>query len=169
MAQPRNVRVPPSERSAGRARPASVSSQGQLLREEHRRLNEFVRELLSWCSEVDELGCPMFGQFAGRLRELQHLLDEHFAKEEAGGYMEAVLRAVPNLSEQAHRLERQHAELHSSLSELIDRLKTCDPCAHYWGDAVAEVRAFLEVLRHHEQAETDLVQRVFLEDVGVGD
>lgn len=90
---------------------------------------------------------------------LDEELREHFAREEAGGFLEEAVTRRPALNHEGERLIREHSELLDELAAL--RNTACkavrDPAA--WPTALAEFNALCRKLCEHERSENQLIQR----------
>ena len=111
-------------------------------------------------------------QFVGMLEDLRDHLALHFALEEAYGYFDEPLQVDPRLSERAKFLRSQHRELYLLACDLIDHAMQLHDGHHVRALArrlVAEYADFANQLNRHEQAENELIQQEWDDDIGVGD
>ncbi|MDP6720410.1 MAG: hypothetical protein QGF59_17235, partial [Pirellulaceae bacterium] len=111
-------------------------------------------------------------QFVGMLEDLRDHLALHFALEEAYGYFDEPLKVDPRLSSRAKFLRSQHRELYLVACDLIDHAMQLHDGHNVRALArrlVAEYADFDTRLRRHEQAENELIQQEWDEDIGVGD
>ncbi|MCA9320730.1 MAG: hemerythrin domain-containing protein [Planctomycetes bacterium] len=96
-----------------------------------------------------------------KLRVLRDTLSRHFQFEEAGGYMQDVLRRSPRHRGEVDRLLAQHVailEVLSELDQIHDGLTLKDRASRV-----------LELLAAHERDETELIQRSIADEPGGGD
>ena len=111
-------------------------------------------------------------QFVGMLEDLRDHLALHFALEEAYGYFDEPLKVDPRLSSRAKFLRSQQRELYLVACDLIDHAMQLHDGHNVRALArrlVAEYADFDTRLRRHEQAENELIQQEWDEDIGVGD
>ena len=95
------------------------------------------------------------------LAELSTLLQQHFAREEEGGYMAEVVASRPSWSDRIARLGREHATLSSGLREIVHHLgPTHSPSG---------LREWSKAMRAHERAESEILQSAWYTDRGAGD
>ncbi|MCB9832945.1 MAG: hemerythrin domain-containing protein [Planctomycetes bacterium] len=98
-------------------------------------------------------------------RELRGLIDRlraHFRYEEAGGYMAGVGVEKPHLAAEILRLREGHDELRDEMARLEEASFEDGPIAGFR----QEIRAFLGRIRHHEQAENEVLERFITEEYG---
>lgn len=111
-------------------------------------------------------------QFVGMLEDLRDHLALHFSLEEAYGYFDEPLQVDPRLSERAKVLRAQHRELYLQSCDLIDlamQLHDGHNLRALAHQVVAEYTKFDAQLNAHEQAENDLLQQEWDDDIGGGD
>jgi hemerythrin-like domain-containing protein len=117
------------------------------------------RRALEWSSSLLE-----------NLSSLREHLERHFEFEETGGFMEEVLKALPNISREVESLRRDHQVLAYEINDLYKRAERLildnGPSSREIG---ADIKHFLHSLREHERKENELVLHVFLDDVGMID
>ena len=107
-------------------------------------------------------------QLAALVQETAHLhkvLIGHFALEEEGGYLAPVIEKRPGLSDKVDILKEQHTEILSMLGRLERQFKDGTSLE----DARASVLEIVGLAARHEAAETDLIQKTLVEDIGVAD
>ena len=100
-----------------------------------------------------------------KLDEFRRVLCSHFEWEEKCGLFEGVIARAPRLANRASTLLTEHQELRADLDRLLeDTLE---------GAAETEIRDRFYALRkrlvYHDYAESSLLQRAFLDDLGDGD
>jgi hypothetical protein len=93
-------------------------------------------------------------------------ITEHFRFEEENGYMDAVRKREPRLERAIQQLAEEHRQLAQSLDALIGESRTATSLDDRFR---AEVRGWVERVRHHEGRENDLVQDAFNLDIGAED
>ncbi|MFQ5731124.1 MAG: hemerythrin domain-containing protein [Planctomycetaceae bacterium] len=94
---------------------------------------------------------------------------EHFENEEKGGYFREILELAPRFSNEADRLQREHAELLDVAEQLAENIHHAQD-SEIWRKAIqSDFEAFLCRCERHEAAETRLVQDAYLQDIGAMD
>jgi hypothetical protein len=136
--------------------PASSVAHGDIARQHH-ALQVEVGELRAMIDSLPatqrtDRYCFMLAVLVCRLGER---LKTHFEHEAESGYLATADALAPEQSSEASRLHAEHAELVCDAARLADALRA--PAAP--PDAVARILRWLDVLRHHERAEHDLVER----------
>ncbi len=102
--------------------------------------------------------------------ELRDQLSLHFSLEEAEEYLNISCDANPECICTAEYLKLQHAELFENIRGVADAaLDIPSDNERRMNAIVARYRRFRRSLDAHEEAEWNLVQRAFDEDLGVGD
>ena len=143
----------------------------EALKAEHRQLGQMVGQAEAALAAAAGQGWT--GQRATHVVEqliaLRDLMREHFAQEEAGGYLEEALSHAPRLGPQAARLERQHPQLLARISDVCElaRKRHDDPSA--WPAIHENARGAIKELLAHEAGENQLVQQAFNVDLGLTD
>jgi hypothetical protein len=129
------------------------------LHHEHHRLNQMLLEIGHEVAASDQVGRPTgtYGRVSQRLAELRSELQAHFAEEEKGGCLEAVVRC-PSLSGESKSVLAEHSVLDRLLEQLLTQ--TRNPAA-VSADIAANHRAFVEKLQAHDAAETRILQMAF--------
>jgi hemerythrin-like domain-containing protein len=152
-----------------RATNVSIANQ---LKKEHAYINEIIKKIeklvavigpqrpaLEWGSSLLE-----------NLSSLREHLEKHFEFEEMGGFMEEVMKALPNISPQVESLRRDHQILAFEINDLYRRAErlilNSGPTSREIGE---DIKHFLHSLHKHERKENELILRVFLDDVGMID
>ena len=157
----------------GRAARPNVTINAAFLQE----IKDVHDDLWATLSELDQLVGERIrdrqtaGHLADRLEQLRDQLALHFSLEEAYGYFEDPAEAAPQLCQRAAELKAQHGPLYLDISELAERVAQ----ARFDGkpadiqDAISGYRRFRERFDRHEEAERELIQQVYDDDLGVGD
>ncbi|MAE70686.1 MAG: hypothetical protein CME06_09485 [Gemmatimonadetes bacterium] len=103
----------------------------------------------------------------GHLREA---VERHFHDEECSGLFEEFQRQYPRASDRLARLKLQHSTILGELNDLLTALVRCEGKAHPDATEIVEqgMHALGELARHEEE-ETDILQRLPSEDIGIGD
>lgn len=103
-----------------------------------------------------------------RLAALDALLEEHFAREEAPGGLDALVEgAAPRLIEKVASLRREHREILARI-RTIQRLLAGPPGSGD-GPATAEIEKLCRTLRAHEAAENGMLLDALDVELGSGD
>lgn len=135
---------------------------------EHRELCRLVRSIADGlASDRPWRHQRASGVLAG-LRDLQNRLEHHFAREEAGGYLEEALTQAPRFSAQAAHLLEQHAQLLGQLRQVVQMAAAARETSSAWPALKGECATFIKELLAHEAAENQLVQEAFNIDLGQG-
>lgn len=98
-----------------------------------------------------------------RLRKLRDELQRHFALEEQGGYMREVRERRPNWSDRIDELRRQHAQMLVDVGALVDEADELVQRTEEWQGKFEQL---LAALSQHEQAENEIVQKAYQQDIG---
>ena len=143
--------------------------------EEHRRLNAMVADLRQFLETprppVGKKGAHTWStDLTRRLVRLHDSLYRHFQEEEEGGMMEELTEAHPRATGAVESLVDEH-------EQILKDLRRCTNGAMEYADGVeprnpalrTRIAAILDCLHRHEVEETDLIQRLEYEMVGVGD
>ena len=143
------------------------TAQYRAIRKQHELLRESIKRIgAAACADTDDP--TQSEQLAGleqETAELHKVLTGHFALEEEGGYLEPVIAKRPGLSDSVDILKEQHAEILSMLGRLERQFKDGTSLQ----DARASVMEIVGLAARHEAAETDLIQKTLVEDIGAGD
>lgn len=94
---------------------------------------------------------------AVRIDSFKERLEEHFANEEEGGFLQGVLDALPQAESDVRRIRTQHARMSEALENVRAIARRGDPA-----EALAlkvELERVLAMIREHEQEEDALVKR----------
>ena len=97
-----------------------------------------------------------------------HLAD-HFAREEAGGYLEESITRMPRLSAAMRAVLGEHAGLLAEIDRLIEAVGRPDNDARSWAQASRAFDTFAAHLLTHERNENAVVQEGYNEDLGLVD
>lgn len=148
---------------------SAIDSEHRRLHDEHCRLQAEIDELRKWWCECREYGSPHFGEMGTRVSLLRGRLAEHFAWEEAGGYLHEIFAAAPEFAVRAESLGRQHASLLAEFDRLVADLRALEPPFGSWSEAGDRFEGLLVRLERHESAETELIQQTVRQAVGTKD
>lgn len=141
------------------------------LREEHLQVEALADRLRQTVAVVPRVATPVWlNELRDRLGHFRAHMIKHMAMEEEGGYMAEVLERRPGLALRVGALQHQHRQvrrllddLHQLLGEMAaDQLLLAQDCGR-------RIDSLLDTIQRHEDAENDLVQFVFTEDLGTED
>jgi hypothetical protein len=134
--------------------------------QQHRSISLAIEELRSRESfYASELPGDISAQVEQHLLSFEATLLEHFHREEAGGYMSAVLAQSPHLSPRITELALQHTELREMLKTIISGYCRTSITA----EPGRLLLSFLDALRAHETQENRLLQEAWCVDQGTAD
>ena len=110
-------------------------------------------------------------QLTSLLADLRDQLALHFSLEEAYGYFDDPVDVAPHVSQRAETLRNQHQELYLCVCDLVDCCEQAHDGRQFArATSLAErYRDFHERLVVHEEAESELIQEAYADDLGVGD
>lgn len=141
------------------------------LREEHLKVEALANELRQTVAVVPRVATPVglealrdrFGKFRA------HLI-KHMSMEEDGGYMVPVLSRRPGLAGRVGRLQHQHGQVRRLLDDIHGLLNDMTPEDLILAqDCSRRIDHLLDIIHQHEEAENDLVEFVFTDDIGTTD
>jgi len=98
--------------------------------------------------------------------DLSAALEEHFAREEEGGYLRDFVGDSATLSRKADALLAEHRDIRDRLGALPELLEAGEKSLERVRDSLCEL---ISVARWHENKENDLVQEAALRDLGAQD
>lgn len=131
--------------------------------EDHVRLTEILDRIQALATAPAETLPPARWHrlWESELSELWVLLQQHFAREEEGGYMSEVVAKRPSWSDRIALLGREHASLSAGLREIAEHLGETHP--------PRGLTAWSRAMRAHERAESEILQSAWYTDRGTGD
>ncbi len=147
----------------------------QEIKDVHHRLWETLAGLCELCDDRMEEGAApshhCLRQFCSLLCELRDQLALHFSLEEAYGYFDDPVDVAPHMCQRAEALRAQHQVLYLSACDLVDRVERAyDSRRTTEMSFLAECyQDFHKQLVAHEEAESELIQEAYADDLGVGD
>jgi len=109
------------------------------------------------------------GPLLALLSDLSRQLPERFDIEERDGYLSEALAAAPRFSRRATALMQQHAEFSLRIRSIVKEAESALESHEAWGDIRADFRDLCLDLIAHEQAEADIIESAFLDDMGASD
>jgi hypothetical protein len=129
----------------------------ELAQAEHRQVRQLMDRI---CALAGEGGADFTGVHAALVELLRHL-QEHFQREEEGGYMEEAVTQLPRLAQQMAALERQHGPLLEQLADLVDGVQDIATTPAGRERLNRSWQAFCQALRTHEEAEDRVLDEAF--------
>ena len=153
------------------AKPATPFSQTE---QEHRELRALTKEIRQSLKETPaEAGKEQmrnWGRVSDRILDLRDRLVLHFDQEERAGLTELFDEMQPHIADRSETLRGEHSGLLREMKALYVAM-----LLHAGGAGApgTDLRKWtLDVLNHlarHEEKETGLIQRAYLEELGTGD
>ena len=135
-----------------------------LLRESH----ELHRAAIQLRSSIHSHQCTK-QEVAEMVRQLSDAVENHFALEEEGGYLQDVVQRIPHMDERVRRLQEQHEELLETIQRLSMLATSGVESETWWTRISQDAESFVNRLIDHEHAENELVQEAYTEDIGTKD
>ena len=151
--------------------PTLIKNIAEQLQQEHQMIGAAAKELKDLVERPvspDEEQSNWLTSVRDSLLSLGSHLKTHFAFEEFGGFMEEVVGASPNSSPQVERLKQDHQTILAE-SERLCRMTGGKSASSETSQLRKKILHLLELLNRHEHAETELVQRVLMDDLGTTD
>ena len=137
-------------------------------RREHGELHELLSATRSKFAECilapaeEKTGC-----IVKTLDKLRGHVAEHFAREEAGGWLEEAIIRAPHLAHAATELEHEHKPLLERADRLLLNARGMSLQSEELERVRAEYEEFTAALLHHEAREERLLEKGFNEDLGL--
>ena len=143
----------------------------QEIKEVHQELWCLLAEVRGMCEDPAGI-LKRRKKFRELFEVLRDQLALHFALEEAYGYFEDPVDVAPRLCDRALALRDEHRRLYVQITALEHRVR--DSLEHHPNRArvlglIREFEDFDEDFRRHEEAENELIQQEYGDDIGVGD
>jgi len=138
-------------------------SRWQGIESEHRALERVVERVEALLGRLAK-GRAQPGEevkAGGLVEELRGRLFEHLEAEETNRILEQAATVAPRFAEWVDRLLGEHDDLRAHTRALVAGTGSGD-----WTALHARFVEFRRVLRAHERAENEVVQRAYLEDIG---
>ncbi|MDX9753604.1 MAG: hemerythrin domain-containing protein [bacterium] len=136
--------------------------------EEHREINVQIRRL------KDKIRCGQ-GQPSNQeelrdlVSELRSHLKEHFKIEEEGGFMTPVLEERPQAESVVLHLKKEHEEILDQCDDIIQTLTSGSTSPEKLEGVCETIKNLIQQLGSHEKQEDDLIQTVFVDEIGTKD
>jgi RNA polymerase-binding transcription factor DksA len=147
----------------------------QQLRGRHSSLRRIIagvlRAVSAHTSESNDAAARRLGHAPtmALLSELSRQLPERFSVEERDGYLTEALDVAPRFSRQATALMRQHAEFSQRIRAIVKEAEAALESADEWLGVRDHSHQLCLDLITHEQAECDIIESAFLDDMGASD
>lgn len=141
-----------------------------LIKAEHRELCGLVNDVEK-SLDLAEHGNWSKATTAALLEMAEHLtshMEQHFAREEEGGYLEEALLFAPEFRDRADELLSQHKQMRDQLSGLLAATVKLGPGDPRWPAMAEKLRQFLDDVLAHEAAENQILQRAFNTGLDLG-
>ncbi len=149
--------------------PVAGGQVGTKLKAQHEAIKAEI-EKISTClhTEVSDREFPNWRlETLWQLRDFLNDLQKHFDLEEEGGFMSGVLEVAPQKRPVVERLGREHAGAAAKLADAIGSLKAlARPDSAKLAALRTSVGEVFQLLREHENAETELLLDTYLQDEG---
>jgi hypothetical protein len=140
---------------------------------QHRDLHALIASAKTELAAPDAGDADRVQGLLATLRELRDYLREHFAQEEAGGFLEESVTRMPRLSKAMDAVLAEHPVLLAELDGLIEVVERADIGAGMsspeWERADHAFTEFVHHLLAHERNENAVVQEGYNEDLGLVD
>ena len=136
----------------------------EAIKREHRTIGEKTHQLETMLREAVTRGWPtgLVRDLATRLRDLEQTLQQHFVREEEGGFLDEAVCTAPQYAAETSRLMHEHTEILARIREMItkatDKL-TVDPSQSY--PFAKSLESTLRQLLMHETRENALLKKAF--------
>ncbi len=143
--------------------------------QEIKDVNQELWTLLARCQQFDPHqgeGWRRWIDHLNLLRELRDKLALHFALEECFGYFEDPVFVSPQVAQRAANLRAEHTALYVEICALVeqaDELLHDRKLEHLIQVVPHGFERFSSRLEEHEDAERELIQAAFSDDLGEGD
>jgi hypothetical protein len=132
---------------------------------EHQVLGRKLARIRQICSGQLRSG----EEIAALLLDFYDALKSHFYNEEFRGFFGEVTARAPTLHTEANRLCAEHREMLKTTMQLVRFAAASASSNEWWLELNARFLAFADQLARHEHDEDSLLQRAYLEDIGVND
>jgi hypothetical protein len=141
---------------------------------EHRHVRASLKDLRRSLRESTEEGITdasrRWAEFSNRLFSLRDDLVLHFHQEESAGLDEAMALSFPHLADRSETLKSEHVRILAELRDVYGAIVCCAATGAQPDEPLrGRILDALSRLSRHEQKETELIQRLFQEELGSGD
>lgn len=137
--------------------------------QQHRELHDQLVAARESLAGIDPPDVARHAAARAALEGLRAHLADHFAREEAGGYLEESITRMPRLSAAMRAVLGEHAGLLAEIDRLIEGLGRPDSDGRSWAQVSRDFETFATRLLAHERNENAVVQEGYNEDLGLMD
>ncbi len=102
------------------------------------------------------------------LSDLGRQFPEHFELEEKNGYMEEALAVAPRYAKRAKALMEEHPRLSQEIFTIVKAAQTAGDSSIAWRGVHERFKQLTLDVLAHEEAENDIMESAFLDDLGSG-
>jgi len=140
--------------------------------EEHRELRRMIEDLRRYLEKphtqvADGTAHVWASVLAEQLVKLHDKLFLHFREEEQAGVLDDLAREFPRAGNAVERLRGEHVEVLGEVREILGAALTCSEERPLPGLSVSgRAMSLLERLERHERKETELIERLYCEELG---
>ncbi len=129
-------------------------------------IKQALRVTLDW--QAPEVSLPRkLSSLQFTMKSFQRHLDRVMSIEEESGYMNEVLDAKPNLQDRVEHLAGDHARFRTRIRTLLPALNSLNEWdEHRFYEVCDELRALLDAVDRHNDAEIELLQESLMVDEG---
>lgn len=153
-----------------------VTASYEQILEEHQEIHRMTDELREYLDRprpdvTDEAEAHLWAEgLSRRLVELHDKLSHHFREEETSGLFKELRRTFPRAASQTREIEGQHRTLMRELRAILPEALRFAEAREGAGPGLRRrTVGLLDQLNEHEAAENELIHRLHLEDIGLGD
>jgi hypothetical protein len=126
--------------------------------EEHRQIHFYLDQIHTALSTLDDVtDVEPLRRLAAQLESLKERLVEHHQIEEQGRLYPTILEVLPESRDELLKLRQQHEKMVEILE--LARIHAEFGKPEEAADLKADLERFLRMIREHEQAEEDLLER----------
>ncbi len=143
--------------------PTGSASEWRAIESEHMALGAFAERLRERLRTV-AIDAPTEAallELKRGLEEFRGRLVAHLGSEERSGVLERAAAAEPRFHRRWQRLQREHRDLRQGMDAVVSLVAKLA-----WVEVRSRFEALSDALRAHERDENEMLQRVYLEDIG---
>ena len=137
--------------------------------DEHEALNRDLKNIKAEmnCEVTEEEFHGWKRNFVRLLRNYRNVLLNHHGSEEDGGFMSELVSSAPRISGKVEKLQAEHGQFIRRLDDIIGDLKVMDNIEQARMNNICErLKQLVKDLFAHEDAEKELINKVYYEDIG---
>ncbi len=149
----------------------SPSDIARWIREEHAKAFDLIAQLTEHVAAIPRTNIePWLRELKEEFERFRAHMQQHFALEEEGGYLTAVLQIRPALQPEVDAFTVEHRQLSQIMTSVNAEVAGLEPSQTlHIRDVCARIRNIIAMLEQHEDHENNLVSHVFTQDVGSHD